>query len=122
MVVPEETIALLVVVVVVSVSMRVLEELKLLQGDKVEMGDLAAAAAAVAAAGEVGIHVFPRAAVVVVGIPAAAGEVLVLAAAEVEEVAAGAGVPLPILPRQMLQVLLEVGQTRLIMVKLLLLQ
>ena len=102
--------------------MPVLAELKLLLGDKVEMGDSVAAAAAAAAAGEVGLHVFPRVAVAGEGIPAAAGEVLVLAAAEVAAAAAVEGVTLLILLRQMLQVSLEAGQALLIMVKLLLLQ
>jgi hypothetical protein len=60
---PEEAIAQLVVVVVVSVLMLVLVELKLLLGDKVEMGDSVAAAAAVAAAGEAATPVFQQAAV-----------------------------------------------------------
>jgi hypothetical protein len=118
----EETTVLVVVVVVASVSMRVLAELKLLLGDKAEMGDSVAAVVVEAVVGEVGIHVFPRAAVVAAGIPAAEGEVLVSAAAEVVVVVVVAGVTLLILPRQMLQVSLEAGQALLIMVKLLLLQ
>jgi hypothetical protein len=63
MAVLEETTVLLVVVVVASALMPVLAELKLLLGDKVEMGDSVAAGAGAAAAGEAALPVFQQAAV-----------------------------------------------------------